>query len=218
MALYEIIAPKGSRIVTLEDWREHAPPKSPYVHWKDGRSAKEFAKYVLLNDGINKLLEDLGISYDGVLLCYPEHVTGLPGSGFGRHHDLLIVSENGNLLICVEAKTDEDLGNYCKNIKNPTENKKRRLMYMRELVFKKKDFDCLEFRYQLLTAAAGTMLEAKHYVSKQVYFVVFSFEKKGYKYSKLQICRTKTDFENFGKVLSSISPELNLRYLHKNID
>ena len=31
---------------------------------------------------------------------------------------------------------------------------------MKELVFKNKDFNCPELRYQLLTAAAGTILEA----------------------------------------------------------
>ena len=218
MALYEIIAPDDRRITTLEGWHEHAAPFRPDLHWKDGKSAKELAKYVLLHDGLRKLLEDLGISYNGTLLCYPEHVTRLPGKGNGRNHDLLIVSENGNILIGVEAKTDESLGTYCKDIENPSENKKHRLMAMKEIVFKNKDFDCQELRYQLLTATAGTMLEAERYGSKQVYLVILNFEKKGYIYNTTQMRCNKVDFENFSKALSSTSPELNLRYLHKNID
>ena len=218
MSLYEIVAPNGRRIETLEDWYEHAPPFTPNLHWKDGKSAKELANYVLLHDGIHKLLENLGISYNGALLCYPEHVTGLPGKGNGRNHDLLIVSENGNILIGVEAKTDESFGRYCKDIKNPSENKKHRLMAMKELVFKNKDFDYPELRYQLLTAAAGTILEAKQRGSKQIYLVVLTFEKRGYMYNETQMRRNKADYDSFKKALSSMNPELNLLYIHEIID
>jgi hypothetical protein len=38
------IARKGRRITTLEEWREHAPPKGKDAQWEEGRSAKEVAK------------------------------------------------------------------------------------------------------------------------------------------------------------------------------
>lgn len=38
-----VIEKNGVRLLTLDEWRVHAPPKSE-VHWKDGRSAKESAR------------------------------------------------------------------------------------------------------------------------------------------------------------------------------
>ncbi len=218
MALCEIKAPNGNSIVTLEDWQEHAPPFRAQFHWKDGKSAKEFAKYVLENDGINKILEDLKISYDGVLRCFPEHVTRLPGKGNGRNHDLLIAADNGDFLIGVEAKTDESFGSYCKNIKNPSKNKIDRLNAMKEIIFGNKDFDCQELRYQLLSAAVGTILEAKRRCCKQAYLVVLDIVKKGYKYNASQMRRNKEDFDNFNSALPTIKTELQLCFLQKNID
>ena len=37
---------KGKIIKSIDDWYNAAPPKNPSLHWKDGRSAKELAKYM----------------------------------------------------------------------------------------------------------------------------------------------------------------------------
>ena len=42
---------KGKIINCVDDWYSVAPPKNPSLHWKDGRSAKELAKYMTSRKG-----------------------------------------------------------------------------------------------------------------------------------------------------------------------
>ena len=56
---------KGKIIKSVDDWYNAAPPKNPSLHWKDGRSAKELAKYMTSTKGympeeIENILTKLG--------------------------------------------------------------------------------------------------------------------------------------------------------------
>ena len=51
---------KGKIIKSVDDWYNAAPPKNPSLHWKDGRSAKELAKYMTSTKGyMPKEIENL---------------------------------------------------------------------------------------------------------------------------------------------------------------
>ena len=105
---------KGKQINSVDDWYSAAPPKSPSLHWKDGRSAKELAKYMTSTKGympkeIEDILVKLGCNPNITFYGEPEAVTSLESRGGGRHHDLLLIQEN-EVVVGVEAKSDEDFG------------------------------------------------------------------------------------------------------------
>ena len=112
---------KGKIINCVDDWYSVAPPKNPSLHWKDGRSAKELAKYMTSIKGympkeIEDILVKLGCNTNIIFYGEPEAVTSLEGRGGGRHHDLLLVQEN-EVMIGVEAKSDEYFGKIvCKEL------------------------------------------------------------------------------------------------------
>ena len=112
---------KGKIINSVYDWYDAAPPKNPSLHWKDGRSAKELAKYMTSTKGympkeIEDILVKLGCNPNDTFYGEPEAVTSLEGRGGGRHHDLLLVQGN-EVVIGVEAKSDEDFGKIvCKEL------------------------------------------------------------------------------------------------------
>ena len=55
---------KEVKIQDVETWHIVAPPKSPDKQWKNGRSAKELARFATdpsFTEFIKKVLKDLGI-------------------------------------------------------------------------------------------------------------------------------------------------------------
>ena len=73
---------KEQEITNLDNWTR---PKQKEKHWKDGRSAKELAKYMTVNlPAIPSQLEELLVgkfncSLDTAFTGIPECVTNLPG-------------------------------------------------------------------------------------------------------------------------------------------
>lgn len=41
------LSKKGKQINSVDDWYKYAPPMKKDIHWKDGKSAKELAKYII---------------------------------------------------------------------------------------------------------------------------------------------------------------------------
>ena len=77
---------KGKIIKSVDDWYNAAPPKNPSLHWKDGRSAKELAKYMTSTKGympkeIENILTKLGCNTNITFYGEPEAVTSLEGRG-----------------------------------------------------------------------------------------------------------------------------------------
>lgn len=204
-----IVKSKENTINSVDEWYQYAPPSKGSVHWKDGKSAKELAKFIIENDGGNRILKYLGICFDGVVICYPEHNTSLPYKGRGRSHDLLLVAEDNSFLIGVEAKTDESFGEYCNSIKNLTENRKARTKELCDIVFSDKNFDISNLRYQLLSATAGTLIESKNRAIKNTYFLALTLDKKGIDYNSKQIAKNEKDFIMFDNAQNS----LNMNYM-----
>jgi len=87
MGIYKLkLQKKDCKIDTLEDWYKLAPPKKADAHWKDGRSAKEVAKYILAGNGyipkeIEDILSEIGCNKEKIFYGEPEAVTKLVGRG-----------------------------------------------------------------------------------------------------------------------------------------
>lgn len=159
---------KDQEITKLENWTR---PKQKDRHWKDGRSAKELAKYMTVNlPGIPSQLEDLLVkkfncSLDTTFTAIPECVTYLPGKGEGRNHDMLLWADEHDIVIGLEAKVDEALGDLISRKKFESQNSKDRLMRMYNSIFETDyDFETVRTQalmYQLLSATYGTLKEVK---------------------------------------------------------
>lgn len=193
---------KGKQINSVDDWYSVAPPKSPSLHWKDGRSAKELAKYMTSTKGympkeIEDILVKLGCNPNITFYGEPEAVTSLESRGGGRHHDLLLIQEN-EVVVGVEAKSDEDFGKIvCKELfgnKDYKElfdsisgNKFTRVNSLYNDIYGYDLYKNMELRYQLLTATDGILKEAKKANASKAVFLVLTLKKEGcYKEKKVE--------------------------------
>lgn len=178
-----IIAKKGA-IHSVDDWFNLAPPKGGESHWRDGKSAKELAKAWFRSGApvepaeLRALLESHPATASAhVTRAKPEHETrfdDLPGGG--RNHDLLLKLGGGTDLIIagVEGKAGESLdttviAKYDKGIAIRDSGKNTNLPDRVESLVRNlfgralsDDVDLGRLRYQLLTATAGTLIEAKN--------------------------------------------------------
>ena len=69
---------------------------------------------------------------------------------------------NDDIVVTIEAKADETLGNLIEEeMKDASVNKLNRIAQLLNLIFKGNFKKYQKLRYQLLTASAGTILEAK---------------------------------------------------------
>lgn len=111
MYKHALILKKNNQLInTVNLWGEIAPPKKKEKHWKDGRSAKELAKFMIESNGylpkeIERILDEINFNENVSFIGEPESVTGPIGRGEGRNHDLLLNGEN-KIIIGIEAKAD----------------------------------------------------------------------------------------------------------------
>ncbi len=185
MKLNKNIVPK--EINSLENWFFLAPPMGGMTQWKDGRSAKELARY------ITGSLPQMPKEVEQVLSCFSkpdaafdwsaEHVTDFAhfgyGRGMGRNHDAVVY--NRDVFMGIEAKADEPFGDKTiqDEMKNAGDNKLLRIRKLVELVFGDEPENHLDLRYQLLTACGGVLLEAKKREVKNAVLLVLVFLKAG---------------------------------------
>jgi len=180
------------RIKNEMDWFNIAPPEKGAEHWKDGRSAKELAKYFTAEGGtriptaIKELLETYGVK-DEQFICYPEHETKFDDfKGNGRKHDLLMVHKD--IIIGIEAKAGEELGRTIQNEIERANNAAQlrssgktnlpdRIKGLAKSIF---DDDNLlqihNLRYQLLHATAGTLCEARERGVSRAVLLILNFK------------------------------------------
>lgn len=178
---------KYDSIETIREWFFKCPPKGKEKHWKDGRSAKETAKHWVhtIPKPFFETLKDKEYSYE---LCSPEYVTKFDNyKGEGRNHDLLLIAkdkEDKKIVISVESKADEPFGNSVKNTieaaidaksKNANSRSLERIDELWMTLFGESIDRKSLLKYQLLTAVAGTIAEAKKQGSKTAYFLVQTF-------------------------------------------
>ncbi|MGL2967402.1 DUF6946 family protein [Flavobacterium sp. XGLA_31] len=178
------------KIETIHEWFYKCPPKGKEKQWKDGRSAKETAKHWVhtIPQPFIDILKDKHLNYE---LCSPEYVTKFDAyKGEGRNHDLLILAknvDNDNVVISIESKADEPFGDNLEKTKEAAKkakdknNKSKALERIKELrvaLFGEENDNQDELMYQLLTAVAGTIAEAKKQDAKSAFFLVQTFVEK----------------------------------------
>jgi hypothetical protein len=137
-------------------------------------------------------LQELLASHASTKGCHflegqPEFVTQLPQRGEGRNHDLWLRAScpAGPVTICVEAKADETFGDLVGEAvekakrRSPNTGLPARVATLLELLFAQKcnpeDLPWRGFRYQLITAFAGTVIQAARDGSRTAVLVVQEF-------------------------------------------
>ncbi|MCJ7543597.1 MAG: hypothetical protein MUP47_03360 [Phycisphaerae bacterium] len=175
---------QGEDVLSIEDWPR---PKEPERQWKDGRSAKELAR-AWFRPSIPKELVELlascpetqGIQID---LAIPEKVTRLDNlRGEHRNHDLVLHAHMGRqrVVIGVEAKADEPFGSktvsQCLKKAQGTRSRiPERVVRLCHALFGCEPEKVGDLRYQLLTAVAGTLIEAGERHADMAIFLVHEF-------------------------------------------
>jgi hypothetical protein len=197
----EIKGYAGYPIRSFCDWDQHAlPPERRKVQWKEGRSEFELAREWMSNRGpmvpveLARLL-DANEGTSGVVISdgITQHETILPFSNRGaRCHDLMLrAAQDGHAVtICVEAKADESFGctvreELLKARSRPVTRFPERLDWLTRCLlgvpaFLDAEYGQLsntisELSYQLLTAVAGTLLEAQLQNAEVAIFLVHEF-------------------------------------------
>jgi hypothetical protein len=189
-------APDGFEITTVDEWLEHAPPKSREKHWKDGRSAKELARAWT---GESMPEDVLGLlrgrpEFEGFQpeLALAEHRTRFDRfGGEARNHDLVLIgtARDERLVVGVEAKADEEFGSHCvgpyverqRRTKPDSQVPQRADLLCRALFGRPLTTDggadpqLSALRYQLLTALAGTAMEALIQQASRALLLVHEF-------------------------------------------
>ena len=176
------LKPHKNGIVNTESWKQIRPPKKGDAQWRDGRSAKELAKYITealpaVPTEIENALAPL-VPSDASFDWDAKYVTPLPGIGEGRNHDAVFY--NDQLLVTIEAKADETLGNLVKEeLQNASVNKLQRIGSLLGMLFQSGFKNYRDLRYQLLTAATGTLIEAQRLHVNTAVMIVLVFQSHG---------------------------------------
>ena len=196
---------KEISITSPDLWKLLAPPMDGDKQWKEGRSAWSLAKfatdYIMVDKVLKPVLKDLGYKTSGDITCIPEAVTPLFGRGNGRNHDLLMIGKD---FVCgIEAKVTEPFGNIIgKDLTEASDNRLGRIERIINVLFGcKLTEDFLNLRYQLLTGAVGTYLEANKNHKKKALFLVIVFKDTISAEDSTAVARNNEDYENFCKML-----------------
>jgi hypothetical protein len=187
----------GREIRSLDDWLTHAGPKKGADQWEHGRSAMESAR-AWLRTGRPAVPEELSALLEGreetagfrPLYAIPELVTRLDEfRGEHRNHDLVVVgvARGGRTLLGIEAKADEafgpPVGAYLRSTTTKVgSNLPERIRRLVRALFGSEALDrdgiagsFGSLGYQLLTALAGTLIEARRRFAEQAVLLVHEF-------------------------------------------
>lgn len=203
-----------NNITDCDTWKMHRPPKKPDIQWRDGRSAKELARFITnalpnMPMEIEKILKTF-VGESAVFDWDAEYVTKLPGSGEGRNHDAILY--NDDIIVCIEAKADETLGNLIgEEIKGASVNKLSRICSLLKLLFKDGFKDYNNLRYQLLTASAGTIIEAQERGVENAVLLVVVFKSENHT-TKEKLENNNMDIQNFLQATNAVDYE-NLKMI-----
>lgn len=199
----------GHEIRSLEDWFEYAPPKLGARQWKDERSAKELARSWLRNGvpipptELIALLEQRfgeGIAFHE---AKPECVIELDDfPGEHRNCDLVVLCSFGAkcIVINIEAKADEPFGDvvgeYLDRKKGFRSRVPERVRQLSLALFGREPDEVIRnLRYQLLHAAAATLIEAEKNTAQAGLLLVHEF--RSHSLSSDKLARNEADWHNF---------------------
>ncbi len=209
----------GSEIQSVDDWFLHAPPKKGIKQWKDGRSAKELARAWFPSTGrpnipneLIKLLNSHEDIKDAVIDAgIPEHIVALDNfRGEQRNCDLALYGRVGDkpISINIEAKADEPFDLTIQEkldsvSKKPRSNIPKRIDHLCRSLFGKTVQEIpklANLRYQLITGAAGTLIDAELIKADLAVFVIHTFLSN--KLDMEKVDQNEKDFYNFIRLLS----------------
>lgn len=214
---------KNGEIHSVEDWFAEAPPKRGIRQWADGRSAKELARAWFPAPGEAHMPEELQTLLDSrpetrqarLAEGEPERVTVFDRcGGEGRNADLVFwgSAPGGRLVACVEAKADEPFGEVSGEYvdqaagRNPRSRVPERfeLLCRGVLGLGPECDDARGVRYQLLTAVAGTLVEAEQHSADVALFIVHEFLGRT---DPAKVAANAADLDRFVTLLSRGSTE-----------
>jgi hypothetical protein len=211
----KILNRSGEAISSVEEWTR---PKKEY-QWAEGGSAMELARAWCPASGpaCPADLAPLLSSHEQtrniqIEEARPEYVTPLPERGEGRNHDLWAKCSVGGrpFTLCVEAKADEPFGDTVGDTcikaleRSEATGGVRRANALLHMVFSAEASADREpyasLRYQLLTAAAGTALQARIDGAQAAALIVHEFQ--GSKTVAPLLQRNAEDLAEFLKALN----------------
>lgn len=187
------ISKNGNLLTSIDEWWQFASPKLD-IHWKDGRSAKENARAWIA--AAPELQPDVAQAFENCPSIGPirrwsaEPEARIPIDRYRGEQpniDLLLVAEDehGPLVVAIEAKADEPFGDMLADRRRRAEAtlgsnpRSKALARIDELI----DRFGLDYQqshvpqlcYQLITATAAALEEAKRRSSKRVMLIVHEF-------------------------------------------
>jgi hypothetical protein len=218
-------------INNIDDWFRECPPKQSNKHWKDGRSAKELARYITrdLPNVPSELLDILSkYSTNDYIVIAPEFVTNFKskgfGSGEGRNHDSLVLMRD--TVIGIEAKADESLDRYYSSIViDDTKNHVLRYRGLYKALFNDDELDG-RVRYQLVSASVGTIIEAIERQKQNAVLLIISFLKDGCynmdkvksNYDDIKYYIDKFEKREDGSLLAKIAVDNNVHFYFEHVN
>jgi hypothetical protein len=214
----------GHEIRSIGDWFKWAPPRMGARQWKDGRSAKELARSWFRVESASPP-EELRLLLErafGTSLTFdeakPECIIQLDDfQGEHRNCDLVVLctAGTGRIATNIEAKADEPFGDtigmyYDRKVNLPSNAPARIRQLSMALFGRAPDETIRRLRYQLLHAAAATLIEAGANKAEFGLFLVHEFRCPPL--SEKKLTQNSTDWENFVHVF----PELAGARVEKN--
>lgn len=214
----------AGEIKRIEDWYAKSGPKDREAQWKDGHSAKEFAKMWFDKDEkisepkeIKSVIENIFGKHE-ILFAVPEHITTIDNfAGGQRNHDMFLFcrKENGEyFIVCIEAKVDEPLDvTIQKKLDDVKENEKTKKSKSKiperiKLIQQKLEMENAEIenlRYQLFTGLVGTIKETENFCVNECMFLVLQIipQNSGIKDLEERVSENYQDVKNFLKANSA---------------
>jgi hypothetical protein len=214
----------GHEIRSVEDWFRYAPPKMGERQWKDKRSAKELAKSWFRSGTPNppvELVALMGARF-GTAVTFdeaePECIIELDDfAGEHRNCDLVVLCNVGvrRLVISVEGKADEPFGDvvgeYYDRKTGSGSNVPARISQLSKALFGRVPDEAIrKLRYQLLHAAAATLIEAGANEAEMGLLLVHEFRSTSLNRDKL--AQNDADWRYFVQAF----PELTAARIEEN--
>lgn len=206
-------------MLTLDDWLSMAGPKGREKQWVDGRSAKECARAWLEKRGemppeIARLLEQLGGGPLRIERAEPEALLAFDGRGGPRNADMAVwaADDTGPVALTIEAKADEPFDELLagvlisaleRQLETTESGALARAIDLARSLFpprqpKQPRLD--QIRYQLMTAAAGTLAMAHRHGANRAVLVIHEFRSAETSWAKLNA--NAEDLDTFVRRLS----------------
>lgn len=209
---------KGNVINNLSEWENYFfKSNKKKKHWKDGRSAKSIADFMINKNG-KQIIIDLISSILSEKVTFekaiPEFEVRFDNYGHGREHDLGLFGKtdsNKRVFVGVEAKVDESFNETIsdiyikaksKELNGKSTNAPKRIEELIKRNFINVTPDTFNLRYQLLYSTVGT-LDAKVNCEKADISILLIIVFKTKLYDELKGAENYKDYIQFIKALNS---------------